>query len=252
MPGHREIDVPAFFVRAGLDGEEPLLFPPRSYMMYDVSMTPAMPASPPSRTEFALATIKQRILSGQLTPGQALVESELAQEFSMSKTPVREALKTLETSGLVVVQPYIGVRVRSLSQQDAVAIYETRLLLEPEAVRRSVERGVDVTPARAALAEAEQAIDAPTRSLANRAFHASLWASADNPVLTGILEGLRDQTALAAVGTWSRDPSWRGEADEHERILAAAASADADRAAELTRRHIAGFLDRLRERGANT
>lgn len=166
-----------------------------------------MPASPPSRTEFALATIKQRILSGQLTPGQALVESELAQEFSMSKTPVREVLKTLETSGLVVVQPYIGVRVRSLSQQDAVAIYETRLLLEPEAVRRSVERGVDVTPARA---------------------------------------------ALAAVGTWSWDPSWRGEADEHERILAAAASADADRAAELTRRHIAGFLDRLRERGANT
>ncbi|WP_260406666.1 GntR family transcriptional regulator [Microbacterium sp. G2-8] len=213
---------------------------------------PAFPASPPSRTEFALQTIKQRILSGQFAPGEALVESELAHELAMSKTPVREALKTLETSGLVVVQPYIGVRVRSLSQADAIAIYETRLLLEPEAVRRSVARGVDSARARTALEEAQLASDAPTRSLANRAFHASLWAGAHNAVLTGILEGLRDQTALAAVGTWSRDPSWRGEADEHDRILAAVEAADADRAAELTRRHIAGFLERLRQGGATT
>ncbi|MFD7026388.1 GntR family transcriptional regulator, partial [Promicromonospora sukumoe] len=174
----------------------------------------------------------------------------LAQELAMSKTPVREALKTLEMSGLVVVRPYVGVRVRELTQADAVAIYETRLLLEPEATRRSVRRGMDTASARAALERAAEVTEPVQRSLANRAFHAALWAAADNPVLVGMLEGLRDQTALAAVTTWAKQPSWRDEAQEHAQILAAAEAGDADLAADLTRRHIAGFLDRLHQGGA--
>lgn len=222
-----------------------------SYMMYDMMTLPVQATALPSRTEHALGVIKQGILSGRFAPGQALVESDLAQELAMSKTPVREALKTLEMSGLVVVRPYIGVRVRELTQQDALSIYETRLLLEPEAVRRGVSTGVDVEAARRALEGARDAIDAPTRSLANRAFHAALWAGARNPILIGFLEGLRDQTALVAVATWARDPSWLGEADEHEDILAAAEAGDAGLAGALTERHIAGFLERMRQ-GAPT
>jgi DNA-binding GntR family transcriptional regulator len=221
-------------------------------MMYDVPTTPPPPTALPSRTEHALATIKEGILSGRLAAGQPLVEADLAQELAMSKTPVREALKTLELSGLVVVRPYIGVRVRELTQADAIAIYETRLLLEPEAVRRSVLGGADTAPARAALERAAEATEPVQRSLANRAFHAALWVAAENPILVGILEGLRDQTALAAITTWAQQPSWRDEAQEHERILAAAEASDADLVAELTRRHIAGFLDRLRQGGATT
>jgi DNA-binding GntR family transcriptional regulator len=218
-------------------------------MMYDVTTTPSAPTALPSRTEHALATIKEGILSGRLAAGQPLVEVDLAQELAMSKTPVREALKTLEMSGLVVVRPYIGVRVRELTQADAIAIYETRLLLEPEATRRSVLGGVDIAAARAALLRADEATAPAQRSLANRAFHAALWAAADNPILVGILESLRDQAALAAVTTWARQPSWRDEAQEHAQILAAVEASDADRAADLTRRHIAGFLERLRQGG---
>ncbi|MFI9486117.1 GntR family transcriptional regulator [Promicromonospora sp. NPDC052451] len=216
--------------------------------MYDVTTTP--PAALPSRTEHALATIKEGILSGRLAAGQPLVEAEIATELAMSKTPVREALKTLEMSGLVVVRPYVGVRVRELTQEDAVAIYETRLLLEPEATRRSVLRGMDTAAARAALERAARATEPAQRSLANRAFHAALWGASGNTILIGMLEGLRDQTALAAVTTWARQPSWRDEAQEHERILDAAEAGDADLAADLTRRHIAGFLDRLHQGGA--
>jgi DNA-binding GntR family transcriptional regulator len=218
-------------------------------MMYDVPTMPPAPTSLPSRTEHALATIKEGILSGRLAAGQPLVEADLAHELAMSKTPVREALKTLEMSGLVVVRPYVGVRVRELTQADAVAIYETRLLLEPEATRRSVLGGVDTASARAALDLADEATEPVQRSLANRAFHAALWAAADNPILVGILESLRDQAALAAVTTWARQPSWRDEAQEHAQILAAAEASDADLAADLTHRHIAGFLDRLRQGG---
>src|SRR5690606_156259 len=118
------------------------------------------------------------------------------------------------------VRPYHGVRVRELTQADAVAIYETRLLLEPEATRRSVRRGLDTASAHAALEHAAEVAEPVQRSLANRAFHAALWAAADNPVLVSMLEGLRDQTALAAVTTWAKQPSWRDEAQEHTEILA--------------------------------
>lgn len=216
-------------------------------MMYLMPTTASMPTPLPSRTEYALAYIKGAILGGRLSQGQALVETEIASELGISKTPVREALKTLERSGLVIVRPYLGTRVRELNRDDAIAIYETRLLLEPEAVRSSVGRGVDVARAREALAEAEAAADAPARSLANRAFHASLWANCGNHVMVDILEGLRDQTALVTVATWNRDPRWRDEAGQHLEILDAAQRGDAETASRITYIHIKNFLDRLPE-----
>src|SRR4051812_43994932 len=101
------------------------------------------PATLPSRTAHVLETIKAAILNGEFKPGAALVENVLAGEFGVSKTPVREALKALEGSGLVVIRPFAGTTVRELSEQDAMAIYDMRLLLEPEAVRRSVVNGSD-------------------------------------------------------------------------------------------------------------
>jgi len=216
-------------------------------MMYRMPIAMPSPTPLPSRTEYALSHIKDAILSGRFVQGQALVEVDIAGELGISKTPVREALKTLERSGLVVVQPYLGSRVRELSRDDAIAIYETRLLLEPEAVRRSVIRGVDLNRAARALEEADAATDAPTRSLANRAFHATLWANAGNRVLTDFLEGLRDQTALVTVATWNRDPRWHDEAGQHRAILSAAQRNDGEGAADLTRTHIANFLERLPE-----
>ena len=66
----------------------------------------SVPTPIPSRTQYVLEEIKRRILTGRLTPGQALVETELAAQFGVSKTPVREALKTLAGTGLVVMSQY--------------------------------------------------------------------------------------------------------------------------------------------------
>src|ERR1035438_1986832 len=92
----------------------------------------------PSRTEAVLDAIKHAILAGELPPGQGLVETELAQMLGVSKTPVREALKTLAGAGLVTMSPYRGATVRAIDPASAAAIYDLRLLLEPEAVRRAV------------------------------------------------------------------------------------------------------------------
>jgi DNA-binding GntR family transcriptional regulator len=93
----------------------------------------------PSRTEAVLDAIKHAILAGELRPGQGLVETELAQLLGVSKTPVREALKTLAGAGLVTMSPYRGATVRAIDPVSAAAIYDLRLLLEPEAVRRAVQ-----------------------------------------------------------------------------------------------------------------
>jgi DNA-binding GntR family transcriptional regulator len=111
----------------------------------------------PSRTLAVLGAIKHAILAGELRPGQSLVETDLAQVLGVSKTPVREALKTLAGAGLVTMSPYRGAAVRTVDDDLARSVYDMRLLLEPEAVRRSVARTAQVattTPAYAGTAEA--------------------------------------------------------------------------------------------------
>ena len=202
------------------------------------------PVETTSRTSHVLGMLKTAILNGELAAGESLVEAELASRLSVSKTPVREALKTLEGTGLVVIRPYTGATVRVFSDDDAVAIYDMRLLLEPEAVRRSVLSGIDAGEAAAALDRAGSAASGSERSLANREFHRALYRGCGNSLLVQSLDGLRDQIALISSGSWARTASWQREAEEHARILEAARAADAERAAQLVRAHIGEFARR--------
>ncbi|MFL6140835.1 MAG: GntR family transcriptional regulator [Labedaea sp.] len=208
-------------------------------------------APPASRTDFVLQSIKAGILSGELRPGQALVEAELAAGLVVSKTPVREALKTLAGTGLVVMSPYKGASVRIVDAELVRAVYEVRTVMEPEALRRAVRRGADLEPARAALAQARLAaaegVEAGAMSLINRRFHHAMYEGCGNPLMIGILDGLRDQTALITVAGWGIRPTWTAELDEHAEVLAAAEAGEPDRAAELMRVHIQAFADRVVE-----
>src|ERR1039457_6806115 len=85
----------------------------------------------PSRTEAVLDALKHAILAGELRPGQGLVETELAHVLGVSKTPVREALKTLAGAGLVTMSPYKGAAVRNVDDNLARSVYDMRLLLAP-------------------------------------------------------------------------------------------------------------------------
>jgi DNA-binding GntR family transcriptional regulator len=204
----------------------------------------------PSRTVAVLGAIKHAILAGELKPGQALVETDLAEVLGVSKTPVREALKTLAGAGLVTMSPYKGAAVRVVDDEQARHVYDVRLLLEPEAVARAVTRGHDWGPAQEALARADGAADQAGRSLANRDFHRELYAGCGNPLLVRMLDDLRDQTALVSVAAWHREPgwlptpSWEHEAAEHQAVLTAAHDGDAERAALLLRDHITSFVAR--------
>jgi DNA-binding GntR family transcriptional regulator len=213
-----------------------------------MSNTVVPSVSVPSRTEAVLDALKHAILTGRLPPGQPLIENDLAAQLGVSKTPVREALKTLAGAGLVTMSPYKGAMVRTVDAALAHSVYDIRLLLEPEAVRRAVAHGASSAPhwtvAAEALDRADACADRADRSLANREFHRALYLGCGNDLMVGILDGLRDQTALVSAVVWDRSPSWEQEAAEHRAILDAVTAGAADRAAVLLREHIAAFVER--------
>jgi DNA-binding GntR family transcriptional regulator len=207
----------------------------------------------PSRTVAVLEAIKHAILAGELEPGRPLIETDLATVLGVSKTPVREALKTLAGAGLVTMHPYKGAVVRVVDDEQARHIYDLRLLLEPEALRRAVIAQYDWQQAHEALARADASADRADRSLANRDFHHELYAGCGNPLLVRMLDDLRDQTALVSAAAWRQDPatgpngstpSWEHEAAEHRSVLNAAEAGDTDRAAGLLHAHITSFVQR--------
>jgi len=204
----------------------------------------------PSRTVAVLEAIKHAILTGELQAGQPLVETDLAEVLGVSKTPVREALKTLAGAGLVTISQYKGAVVRIVDDEQARHVYDARLLLEPEALTRAVTAGHHWQPAREALTRAASATDQAERSLANRDFHRELYRGCGNPLLVRMLDDLRDQTALVSAVAWRREPdwiespSWEFEAAEHLTILQAAERRDQARAAALLATHITSFVSR--------
>ena len=130
---------------------------------------------------------------------------------------------------------YRGATVRAIDPASAAAIYDLRLLLEPEAVRRAVPGPRRLRPVRAGsspaglgevqtrpLRASDAATDQAQRSLANREFHRALYLACGNSLLLKTLDDLRDKTALVSALSWEQAPSWKQEAAEHQAILAAA------------------------------
>lgn len=85
----------------------------------------------------ALEQLRSMIVNGQLTGGMALVEEDLASQFRMSRTPVREALRNLESEGYVVIVPQRGAYVPRLTREDVIEVFEIREALEPLAAAKA-------------------------------------------------------------------------------------------------------------------
>ena len=97
-----------------------------------------------SLSQSAYNQIKDAICQGQIAPGDILSESQLASQLSMSRTPVREALRTLASEGFVDIRNGIGAYVKPLSSKDMEDLYEVRCLLEMQAIKTSIYRIPDV------------------------------------------------------------------------------------------------------------
>ena len=201
-----------------------------------------------SRGDLIAAEIKRAILSGRYEAGRPLTETAIAEELGTSKTPVRDALKVLSGTGLVTSSSHRGVSVSTVDEPMTSAVCDLRLLLEPEAVRRTVLRGIDGASFDRALERMVAAEDGESlveRSFANRTFHRQLYAGCGNPALVKVLDDLIDVNALISVTVWKQVGSWVSEADEHRKMARDARAGRADSAAGRLRRHIEVFQHRV-------
>jgi DNA-binding GntR family transcriptional regulator len=139
--------------------------------------------------------LREAIISGRLAAGTRLSEVQLARHFNTSRTPVREALEQLDREQLVEVVPYVGSRVRPITQRDVEEIYQVRVALETFAVSLILQRLTAVGRARIgeALNVLKLSIEGadPDRFAAARDdFHLLLIELSGNSLLERLYRGL--------------------------------------------------------------
>jgi len=204
-------------------------------------MLPADTAMYKSKKDLVVAVIREAILSGELEPGARLLQDDLAERLQVSSTPVREALRQLESEGILQSTPNRGVRVAEVDFQAVREIYLIRADLEALATRMAVPRLTpdDLRQLRALEAQIEALIrrnELKELRRLNYELHILIYQAAGLPELLKIIRSL-----------WTKFP-WDTlhvlpnrafmSAGEHTRLIEALAAGDADRAAQLMREHI--------------
>jgi DNA-binding GntR family transcriptional regulator len=216
------------------------------------------------------ADLQRRVLSGDLPSGTRLRQSALAEEFGVSRTPIREALRKLQAAGLVEVQPNRGALVRGLSSREIRDAYQVRAELEALAAELAATRirhdQLDSLHAAQALFRDGLARTVEARSSggattggegraaswgrANDRFHQVIQQAAGNDVLTATLTHLHRSFPrdLSKIVLAESTPLLRANVLEHEEIIGALERREAPLARELMRRHVrhAGELVTLR------
>jgi len=197
---------------------------------------------PPTAQEAVLTELRRAIGSGELRPGEQVLQDALAERFGVSRVPLREALKILEGEGQVVYRPHRGYFVAELDVADLREVYRIRDLLESEAVRVAVPRLTPVdlaamTSAAAAVDAAAAADDLAAMTEANRRFHFVLIEASGMPRLSRLTRILWDATDVYRSLYYSDAAHRRHVHDEHDDVIAAVRAGDAEVAVELLRRH---------------
>ena len=192
--------------------------------------------------------ILDAIEDGAFPPGVRLVESELAERFGVSRTPVREALQRLETQGLLA-RDGRSLIVSSLDHSQMADLYVVRAQLEGLAARlaarHAVEEEVRVLKR---MAKEDRALIGDPKALAraNRRFHGQIHLASHNRFLVQQLDLVHRSMALMAETSLAVDGRGAEALDEHDRIVAAIAARDEAAAEDALRAHIsAAFETRL-------
>ena len=186
--------------------------------------------------------LRARIAGGEIERGSRLHQEDLAKEFGVSRTPVREALRRLAAEGLVDLFANRGARVADATDEQLRSSYETRLVVEPGAARMAADRGLSapMKAMRAAIAEEERAGRSPAKHFrANRSFHLALVEAAGNPQLVQFMEHVWIGRIGATLYEDRLDPTGlSADHDAHRSIADAIEAGDGAHAEDLTRGHL--------------
>lgn len=202
----------------------------------------------PGNTPEAIASaLRNAILHGRLRSNQPLRQDQIAEQFGVSKIPVREAMVQLRAEGLIAFLPNRGFVVSELSPAEVEEIYVMRMALETKALERAIPnlRSTDFIRAASVLDISEVEDDSAQWSELNWEFHSTLYQAAQWPRLLGAIEVLHNNVArylLIYLGSLSaRDASQA----EHKKMLQACKKRDVGLAAHILQRHLAHASNRL-------
>ncbi|MBC7617515.1 MAG: GntR family transcriptional regulator [Candidatus Saccharibacteria bacterium] len=210
---------------------------------------PALSLAPRPLYEEVAELLRQRIFKRELQPGSWIDELKIAEEFGISRTPLREALKVLAAEGLVTMKVRRGAYVTEVSQQDLADVYHLLSLLESDAATVVATKATDAelkelqTLHKALEAAAKPSKDTTDKFFAvNEQFHMRLLQIANNRWRDQMVADLRKVMKLNRHNSLLKTGRIAESLAEHQAIMAALLARDAARAHQCMREHFANGL----------
>ena len=187
--------------------------------------------------------LRQRIFAHELTPGTWIDEQKLAEQYGISRTPLREALKVLASEGLVDLKPRRGCYVTEISRQDLDDLFPLIALLEGRCAADAVSRAKPIEIRE--LKKIHETLENAARDdrinaffEANQAFHKRIQELANNRWLLSVIQDLRKVLKLSRLHSLSLEGRLQQSLDEHRGIMAAFEAGDAAKAEQLMHDHL--------------
>lgn len=188
--------------------------------------------------------LKQIILKGDLASGERVIETKLAEQLQVSRTPIREAISQLKREKLIVSKPNGGFKVATLSVQDAIQLYDCRIALEQLAIAGVCEQ---ITSKQLKQLEkyvllAEKLVESESNSSKSLEidyqFHRLIAESSGNQWLLTLLEQVFDQMSLLRIQTTKHNPQVLDIRLEHRQVYDAIALKKSDLAQATIKEHL--------------
>ncbi|MCU0536722.1 MAG: GntR family transcriptional regulator [Hydrococcus sp. Prado102] len=207
-----------------------------------------------SLQEQAYQALKSAILSGELEPGKRLVETQVAEQLQVSRTPIREAFGRLQQENLVVAEDNNVLRVATFSIKDAQQLYDCRIALEQLSVAGACQNAT-----KAQLKELEKMVEQAEKLVNSKPsqltsfqmldldyrFHRLLAKSSGNPWLVSLLDRIFDQMQLMRVQTTKHNPNVLEIRTEHRQIYEPVKDRKTEVATQAIKEHLIASKERV-------
>jgi len=193
--------------------------------------------------DIVFQTLRKAIITGELPPGERLMETQLGEKLGVSRTPIREAIRKLELEGLVVMVPRKGAQVAQFTQKDIKDVLEVRAALEALAVRLACKRMDERSFLRLQLVITEYEYAAKEHDIETMIekdveFHEIIFNATNNDKLVQMFGNLGEQVHRFRIAYLKNTEESMSVQEEHSEILQALRDKDADAAARLATIHI--------------
>ena len=207
-----------------------------------------------SLREQVYQALRKIILQGDLVSGERIVETKLAKQLNVSRTPIREAIGQLQREKLIVASPHGGFKVTTLSIQDAMELYDCRIALEQVAVAdackladlQQLQKLEKYVLAAEQIAQSSlESTDSERLLELDYQFHRLIAYSSGNKWLLALLEQVFDKMALLRIQTTKHNPQVLEIRFEHRQVYEAIAQRNPDLAQKIIREHLTASKARV-------